>query len=73
MSKTRKKTLRKGTVMGLRLADEEIAELDTIAGWMRKDPKIRRLKANIGRPAAIRYAIGRLIANPPEHVEAQGG
>jgi hypothetical protein len=57
----------------LRLSREEVAELDKIVGWMKLDPKIRRLKANIGREKAIRYAIGHIIDNPPSHVEAARG
>ena len=49
------------------------AEIEKIIGWMKLDPKIRRLKANLGREKAIRYAIGHIIDNPPAHVEASGG
>lgn len=55
----------------LRLSPEEAAELDTIIGWMKLDPKIRRLHDRLGRAKAIRYAIGYIIENPPEH--AKGG
>jgi hypothetical protein len=63
----------KGAGVHLRLSQEEAAELDKIAGWMKLDPKIRRLKANIGREKAIRYAIGHIIDHPPEHVGAARG
>lgn len=59
------------TTLHLRLSPEEAAELDIIVGWMSLDPKIRRLRARLGREKAIRYAVGYLIENPPEH--AKGG
>jgi hypothetical protein len=59
------------TTLHLRLSPEEVAELDTIVGWMERDPKIRRLRARLGREKAVRYAIGYLVENPPEH--AKGG
>lgn len=55
----------------LRMDREFVADLDTIIGWMRTDPAIRRLHTNkIGRAKAIRYAVGRLIDNPPPHITA---
>ena len=55
----------------LRLSPAEVAELDTIVGWMKSDPQLGRLKLRIGREKAVRYAIGRCLAHPPEH--AKGG
>jgi len=55
----------------LRLSPAEVAELDTIAGWMKSDPQLGRLKLRIDRVKAVRYAIGRCLAHPPEH--AKGG
>jgi hypothetical protein len=52
----------------LRVDGKELAELDTIVGWMRTDPELQRLRLKIGREKALRYAVGRLIASPPEHV-----
>jgi len=72
MSK-RKEKPEQDTPMHIRLNPEELAELDTIVGWMKRDPKLRRLKSNLGRAKAIRYAIGHIIDNPPAHVESGQG
>jgi hypothetical protein len=61
------------TTIHLRLTEEEVADLDKIVGWMREDPALRRLRMKLGREKALRYAVGRVIASPPEHVGAQGG
>ncbi len=47
--------------------------LDQIVGWMKTDPAFRGLRLKLGREKAIRYAVGRLIASPPEHVGAEQG
>lgn len=47
--------------------------LDQIVGWMKTDPAFRGLRLKLGREKAIRYAVGRLIASPPEHVGAERG
>ena len=57
----------------LRTDPEFRAELDKIVGWMQTDPNLRRLKIKPGREKALRYAVGRLIASPPEHVGAERG
>ena len=57
----------------IRTDPEFRAELDKIVGWMQSDPNLRRLKIKPGREKALRYAVGRLIASPPEHVGAERG
>ncbi len=63
----------KNPPVSVRFTDEEKADLDKIARWMRRDPKLRRLKRKFGRSAAICYAIGHIIDNPPSHVGAARG
>lgn len=59
-------------VLHLKLSPNEVGELDTIVSWMKADPVIGRLKAKPSRAMAIRYAVGRLLRHPPEHVQVQG-
>ncbi len=72
MKKPKKKP--EDTPMSVRFSDQELAELDTIVGWMKADPERRRFRGGrIGRGTAIRYAIGHIIDHPPEHVGVTGG
>jgi hypothetical protein len=57
----------------LRTDAEFRSRLDQIVGWMKTDPAFRGLRLKLGREKAIRYAVGRLIASPPEHVGAERG
>lgn len=55
----------------LRLDPMLVRDLDQIVAWMQSDPMLARLGAASDRGQAIRYAVVRCIANPPEHVEGR--
>lgn len=63
----------KNQTVHLRLDADLRADLETIAGWMRQDPELRRLRVNIGRQKALRYAVGICLAHPPEHARPPVG
>lgn len=52
----------------LKLDAADQARVDIVIGWMRSDPIVGRLRANLGREKAFRYALAHCIAHPPAHV-----
>lgn len=56
------------TTMHLGLDAIDIANLEKIIAMMRRDPKIGRLHAKLGREKAARYAIAHCVEHPPAHV-----
>jgi hypothetical protein len=58
---TKRKTPPRPRRMALQLTPEDVADLETIVGLMRKDRKIPRLRGRLGREKAVRYAIWRVI------------
>lgn len=61
---------RKDDYLHMRLSPEDAAEIDRVARWMRSQRSIARIAGTKGRPNAVRYAIGQLVAMLPDEDEA---
>jgi hypothetical protein len=57
----------------IKFSPEEVAELDAIVRAMKRDPKFRRLRLNLGREKAVKHAVGHFIDHVLEQVESRGG
>lgn len=68
-----------GEFLHARLSPEEQSQLDTVLGWLVREPlslRRRRLddhpREKLSYAGAIRYALRRCVENPPSHVAGQG-
>lgn len=58
-------------ILHLRLKPEFHEKLNTVVGWMMKDPAMKNPKTRerLSYAGAIRYSLRHILANPPSHVE----